>query len=42
MIRSPRIVIAGGSFGVLSTAEALRANGFDGEVVVLSEERDAL
>lgn len=34
-----RIVIAGGSLGGLRTTEALYAAGFDGQVVVISEEK---
>lgn len=38
MSRSPRTVIVGASIGGLTSAEALRAEGFDGEVVLIGDE----
>jgi 3-phenylpropionate/trans-cinnamate dioxygenase ferredoxin reductase component len=35
------VVIAGGGLGAVRTAEALRSAGFDGSIVVLSEESEA-
>jgi 3-phenylpropionate/trans-cinnamate dioxygenase ferredoxin reductase component len=41
MSRRPRIVVVGASIGGVSTVEALRAEGFDGEIVVLGAEPHA-
>ena len=39
MTRSPRVVIVGASVGGITAAETLRQEGFDGEIVVLGDER---
>lgn len=39
MTRAPRVVVVGASIGGVTAAETLRREGFDGEIVLLGDER---